>query len=120
LTVPPSEKMKIRLFLDEDVHAGLAAALRRRGFDVVHAQELELKGRTDREQLAWAVSQERTLFSFNVKDFVLLHNRWAQTGQERWGIMVAKQAPFRETMPRLLRFLQQSSREGMRNRLEFI
>ena len=36
-------------------------------FDVVHAQELELKGRTDQEQLAWAASEERALFSFNVK-----------------------------------------------------
>jgi len=34
--------MKIRLFLDEDVHAALAHALRRRGYDVIHAQELEL------------------------------------------------------------------------------
>jgi predicted nuclease of predicted toxin-antitoxin system len=112
--------MKIRLLLDEDVHAGLAAALRRRGFDVVHAQELERKGRTDQEQLAWAVSQERTLFSFNVKDFVLLHNRWVHSGQEHWGIAVTKQAPFRETMQRLLRFLQQADRENMRNRLAFI
>jgi len=36
--------MKLKLFLDEDVHAGLAHALRQRGYDVVHAQELELKG----------------------------------------------------------------------------
>ncbi len=112
--------MKIRLFLDEDVHAGLAPALRRRGFDVVHAQELEFKGRTDQEQLASAVSQERSLFSFNVKDFVLLHNRWVQAGQEHWGIMVTKQAPFRETMQRILRFLQRWSREDTRNRLEFL
>ena len=112
--------MKIRLFLDEDVHAGLASALRRRGFDVVHAQELELKGRMDQEQLAYAVSLERSLFSFNVKDFVLLHNRWGQIGREHWGIMVTKQAPFRETMRRMLRFLQRWSREDMKNRLEFL
>jgi predicted nuclease of predicted toxin-antitoxin system len=112
--------MRIRLFLDEDVHAGLAAALRRRGFAVVHAQELERKGRTDQEQLAWAVSQERTLFSFNVKDFVLLHNRWVQAGQAHWGVVVAKQAPLRSTMQRLLRLLRGSSREDIKNELKFI
>jgi hypothetical protein len=46
---------------------------------VVHAQELELKGRMDQEQLAYAVSLEISLFSFNVKDFVLLHNRGARS-----------------------------------------
>lgn len=49
--------MKIRLFLDEDVHAGLAPALRRRGYDVVHAQELELKGRTDQDN--WPVQSPK-------------------------------------------------------------
>ena len=33
-------KVKIRFFLDEDVHAELSHALRNRGFDVLHAQEL--------------------------------------------------------------------------------
>ncbi|MBM4293447.1 MAG: hypothetical protein FJ126_00885 [Deltaproteobacteria bacterium] len=112
--------MKIRLFLDEDVHAALAHALRRRGYDVIHAQELELKGRSDQEQLALAVSQERCLFSFNVRDFVLLHNRWVRTQRDHWGIVVAKQVSFRETMQRLLRFLQHSDKEDMRNSLEFL
>jgi hypothetical protein len=30
--------MKLRLFLDEDVHSGLAHALRRRGYDVIFLQ----------------------------------------------------------------------------------
>ena len=43
--------MKIQLFLDEDVHSGLAHALRKRGYDVLHAQELDRKGRSDLDQL---------------------------------------------------------------------
>ena len=31
----------LRTFLDEDVHSGLAHALRKRGYDVIHAQELD-------------------------------------------------------------------------------
>ena len=38
--------MKIELFLDEDVHSGLAHALRKRGYDATHAQELDRKGRS--------------------------------------------------------------------------
>jgi len=67
--------MKIRLFLDEDVHSGLAHAFRQRGDDVVHAQEHDLKGSTDSEQLEFASSQRRCLVNFNVRDFVVLHNQ---------------------------------------------
>jgi len=47
--------MKLKLFLDEDIHMGLSHALRQRGFDVIHAQDLERKRKSDSEQLAFAV-----------------------------------------------------------------
>jgi len=65
---------RISLFLDEDVHFALGSALRKRGFDAIHAQELDQKGISDAEQLACAVEQKRCLLSFNMKDFVILHN----------------------------------------------
>jgi predicted nuclease of predicted toxin-antitoxin system len=49
--------MKVKLLLDEDVHSGLGHALRRRGYDVAHTQELDLKGQTDSEQLTFAIQQ---------------------------------------------------------------
>ena len=70
--------MKVKLFLDEDVHVALAIALRKRGYDVIQAQELQGKGKSDDEQLSYAIKGKRCLFSFNVKDFVLLHNKYAQ------------------------------------------
>lgn len=112
--------MKIKLLLDEDVHSGLAHVLRKRGYDVVHAQELERKGLSDIDQFSFAIQQQRCLFSFNVKDFVVLHNQFAQNQQEHWGIIVSKQVPFSETMHRLLRLLQHFSQETMKNRLEFL
>jgi predicted nuclease of predicted toxin-antitoxin system len=62
--------MKIELFLDEDMHSGLAHALRKRGYDSIHAQELDRKGRSDSDQLLFAIQHERCLFSFNVKDLL--------------------------------------------------
>ena len=112
--------MKIRLFLDEDVHSGLAHALRQRGYDAIHAQELERKGRSDLDQLFFAIGQERSLFTFNVKDFVILHNEQARAQQEHWGIIVSKQLPFRATLSRLLHLLQRTSKETMNNYLEFL
>lgn len=97
----------------------LAPALRKRGFDAVHAQELERKGRSDAEQLAYAISQKRCLLTFNVKDFVLLHNVYVVNGQEHWGIAVSRQLQIGETLRRILRVLQQFPQEEMKNRLEF-
>jgi predicted nuclease of predicted toxin-antitoxin system len=50
--------MKIALLIDEDVHSGLAHALRKRGYDAVHAQELDRKGRSDSQQLRFASEQD--------------------------------------------------------------
>ena len=112
--------MKIKLFLDEDVHLALALALRRRGYDVVHAQEVGRKGKSDAEQLMYAVEHKRCVFSFNVRDFVVLHNEYARSGQEHCGILVLKQRPIGETLRRALHALQRFSQESIGNRLEFV
>lgn len=112
--------MKPRVLLDEDVHFDLARALRLRGFDAAHAQELDQKGRSDAEQLQYAVSQGRCLVTYNVKDFVLLHQEYMAKGQSHCGVVVSKQLPLRETLRRLLRTLSARSSEHMHNRLEFL
>ena len=76
--------MKLRLFLDEDVHAALAAALR--------------------------TQENRCLVTFNVGDFVRLHNRWMDEGREHAGVIVSKQLPVCEMLRRLLALLQ---KEGL-------
>jgi len=112
--------VKIRLFLDEDVHANLAHALSQRGFDAVHAQGSGRTGLADDEQLAYAVRQRRCLLSFNVRDFVLLHNRYAENNRNHYGIIVSKQLPLGVTLNRLLRLLNQHSQDSMKNRIEFL
>ena len=70
--------------------------------------------------LGFAIEQGRCLFTFNVKDFVILHKKHAKSGQVHWGIIVSKQLPFRETMSRLLRLLRLTDKATMKNRLEFL
>ena len=111
---------KAALYLDEDVHLGLGLALRKRGFDAIHAQDLDRKGLSDTEQLAYSVTQKRCLFSFNTKDFVILHNEYAEQNREHWGIIVSRQGPVGETLNRLLRVLQRFSDESLKNRIEFL
>jgi hypothetical protein len=111
---------KIRLMLDEDVHLALADSLRKRGYDVVHVQEMWGKGKSDAKQLETAVSQKRCIFSFNVKDFVMLHNQYVAEGREHWGIFVSKQLSIGESFRKLLYKLGNFSDEAVKNRLEFL
>lgn len=112
--------MKPRIFLDEDVPLELGRALRKRGFDALHAQEVERKGRSDEEQLSYAVREERCFVSFNVKDFVLIHNEYVKAGNHHFGIVVGRQRPIGETMRRLLRLLGRDPCDSLENRLEFL
>lgn len=111
---------KIKLFLDEDVHLVLSRMLQKRGFDVLHAQELDRKGRPDADQLAFAIQKERALLSFNVKDYVVLHNYYMENDLEHFGIFVSKQIPVGEALKRTLIFLQAHRLETVRNQLLFL
>jgi predicted nuclease of predicted toxin-antitoxin system len=112
--------IQIRLLLDEDVHTNLAQALWKRGYDAVHVLELERTGYSDRQQLEFAISQGRCLLSFNVRDFVILHNAFMVNDQEHWGIFVSPQLPIGEILRRSLAILSINSAEQVQNRLEFL
>ena len=59
--------MKLRLFLDEDVHLALAGALRKRGYGARHTVEERRLGMPDKDQLQFALPvavDSRSLASF--------------------------------------------------------
>ena len=112
--------MKLRLFFDEDVHAALAAALCKRGYDAVLALEEKRLGLSDESQLNFAAQENRCLVTFNVGDFVRLHNRWMDVGREHAGIIVSKQLPVGELLRRLLALLQKESGDSMRGQVRFL
>jgi predicted nuclease of predicted toxin-antitoxin system len=112
--------MKLRLFLDEDVHAALAAALRKRGHDAVLALETKRLGLSDESQLNFATQENRCLVTFNVGDFVRLHNRWIDAGREHAGVIVSKQLPVGEMLRRLLAVLQKENSDSMRGQVRFL
>ncbi len=66
----------IKLYFDENIPEAIAIALRLRGFDVLTVKEANLKGLTDKEQLIFASSTDRAIFTFNVVDFYELHNEF--------------------------------------------
>lgn len=112
--------MKARLFLDEDVHMLLAEALRKRGHDVIHAREVNRESLSDESQLNFATEGNRCIVTFNVGDFVRLHNQWMSVGREHTGIIVSRQLPIGECLRRLLLLLQNEDSETLRGQVRFL
>ena len=79
---------QISLLLDEDVRPLLAEILRQRGYDAVHVLDLERTGKTDAEQLEFAVSQQRSILTHNIRDFLGLDRHYRASGKEHFGILL--------------------------------
>jgi hypothetical protein len=114
---------RIRLYFDEDAmqHA-LLVALRARRIDVLTASDCAMIGRSDIEHLRHASSDGRALYSFNIKDYSLLHEEWLAGGYEHSGIILAFQQRYSvgEQLRRLLHLLNGMPATGMLSRLEYL
>jgi hypothetical protein len=81
--------MTIALYLDEDTQRNaFVRALRAAQVDVVTVSEVNRTGYSDAEQLTWATDHQRTVYTFNVKDFCQLHNQYLIKGKSHSGIIV--------------------------------
>src|SRR3954447_1419820 len=62
----------IRFHLDENCHGAIAGGLRRRGADVTTTPEVGLMTARDEEQAAYALGENRVIFTQD-RDFLRLH-----------------------------------------------
>jgi predicted nuclease of predicted toxin-antitoxin system len=108
---------KIALVLDEDVRPVLAEILRQRGYSARHVLELERTGKSDGEQLTYAVNNQRAILTHNIRDFILLDRQYKETGKEHFGILLSDQVSLRELLGKTLRFLGRHDAEEIRNRV---
>ena len=90
---------KITLLLDEDVRPILGEILRQRGYDAVHVLDAGRTGQSDAEQLAYAVSQRRTILTHNIRHFRLLNQRYHEEGRQHFGILLSAQTAKRSIAP---------------------
>lgn len=80
------------LYLDEDASDPvIKKAIEDTQFDVISTYDEDMEGASDVEQLKFATSEERVLFSFNARDFAQLHEEWHELGKEHYGILLASQ-----------------------------
>ena len=111
---------KIRLYIDEDLTDRLAVALRSRGYDAVSAHEVEMRGKTDKEQLSFASMNDRVILTRNIKHFVALQRDYYKHGLSHKGILVTDYLPFKELIRRLTRFLNNKKQNEMRDCLDWL
>jgi len=107
----------LKLFLDEDVPEAIATALKLRGYDVTTVTEVGRKGITDIDQLKYASSEKRVLFSFNIADFYKIHSDFLKNGLNHSGIILSKQLPIGIIIKALLKLLSTITPEKSRNNL---
>lgn len=115
--------MQIKLYLDEDAQAeSLIKSIRRHNIDVLTTNEANMEGSSDEEQLDFANTQNRTIYTFNVKDFLVLHYAYLNNKKEHSGIILGEQGRFGtgEQLRRLLRIIAEKTAEEMKNELEFL
>ena len=110
----------LRIFTDEDMHRGLAPALRAANVDAVSTPEVGRLAQLDEAQLDWATNQGRVLVSFNIGDFLALHSAWLRIGKFHAGIVVSAQRPIGDVLKRLVHLATTLDAGAMKNRLEFL
>jgi hypothetical protein len=113
----------IRLYVDEDAaQLAVVEGLRRRGIDVLTILETGMVGATDEEQLEFAGSQARTIYTLNVDDFCRLHSELLSQGKEHSGIIVIPRQRYSigEKIRRISELIDSCTAEEMRNHLEFL
>ena len=82
--------MSVALFLDHHVHAGITRGLRRRGIDVVTADEDGRATAPDEELLVRATELGRPIFTQD-DDFLELADQWLHAGRPFTGVIYAHQ-----------------------------
>lgn len=109
-----------KLYLNEHLSPRLAEQLRRYGFDAVSSQEAAMLSHDDAEQLVWAVTQERAIVTFNVSDFMTLHEEYQADRKEHFGILLSTAETVPVLLHRLLRLLNSLSADELKSQIRWL
>jgi predicted nuclease of predicted toxin-antitoxin system len=107
----------IRYFFDQHYPKQVAEGLRRRGLDVLTAQDAGRCGLPDPDQLAFATADGRILVTFD-SDYLALHQSGVQHGGIAW--CKATKYSIGELIQLLFLLHGTSDRDSMRNCVEYL
>lgn len=110
----------IEFYLDEDVSVLVADLIRARGFAITTTAEAGERGKSDAEQLHYAVSRRAALVTHNRADFEFLAREYFKSGLKHHGIVIAVRRPAHEIARRLLIILDQVTAEEMEDQIRYV
>lgn len=113
-------RLFIHLFLDENVDILVAKILRAKGYKVVTTDEVNRKGKTDPEQLKFAVENELAIATMNRDDFASLANEYFYSGRRHFGIFVIGDNSPQAIAQRLGEFLDFLTADEMVNQIVYL
>lgn len=110
----------LRLYADECISGHLVAGLRSRGIDIMTAAEEGLLGAEDPQQLARAVTINRTLVTSD-EDHLRLVNQLLQDGQDFPGlIFILPRTSVGAALRSIVALAETTEAPALRNRIEWI
>jgi predicted nuclease of predicted toxin-antitoxin system len=107
----------IKLYLDENVPEAIAVALRLRGHDIKTVKDAGRKGISDIDQLKYATSEDRAIFTFNIADFYKIHTEFMKEGNNHRGIILSKQLSIGIIVKALSKLLSSMSHKLLLNNI---
>jgi predicted nuclease of predicted toxin-antitoxin system len=110
----------IGLYLDEDVNVIIADILQGRGYTALTTRDAGMLQKQDAEQLAYAVSLQKTILTHNRNDFQKLSQDYFLAGQNHYGIIIARRHPLYVLVNKLLPILDQLTADEMINQLVYV
>lgn len=114
------EKLFIELYLDEDVSVLIGELVRARGFVAKTTVEAGNLGKSDDEQLEYAVTREKVLMTHNRIDFEELANEYFDNDKTHYGIIIAVRRLPNQIVQRLLPILNERTTDEMKNQIVYI
>jgi hypothetical protein len=113
-------KLFISLYLDEDVDVLIAELIRHEGFEATTARDEGQLGKTDAEQLAYAVSREMCIVVHNRDDYAELIQDYFDAHRTHYGVVIAtRQSPHAIAL-KLLGLLDVVATDEMMNQVRYL
>ena len=110
----------IKLYLDEDVDILIAELIRSQGFQAATTDELGRKGKSDSQQLEYAVSKQSVIVTHNRLDFEELAQRYFVESRTHYGIIISVQRLPHQIAEQLLKILNDFTADEMKNQIIYI
>lgn len=107
----------MRLYLDENMPVVLARMLAEEGMDCATARDVGNLSLSDADHLAFATAVQRTMVTFDCKDFQALATDWARAGRPHAGIILTKPHPLQALHRRFRHLFLTHHHKSFANRL---